>query len=489
MKKLLIISIFISINFLAQKIYSKDLEITIPITIYEKLTKTSEVIIGSSNITIDRDELEEYPDKLLHEIIKTRSGITSRSIYGSSSSGSKTTLDIRGMGAQAKSNVLILINGQRLNNIDMSEIDFPIIQIESIAKIEIYKGNSAAVLYGDGAIGGAINIITNPDISKKNKDEIIVNSGTFNKKEYRWNSSKNFDFLSIDTYLSHMETDGYRDQNESQQNNFTSQFTIPGNLGDHFISLNFNEQIMSTPSDRSQSELYTDRRGSDTPNDYVNSDGGSALYTKKIKINDNQSFIINSSYRVKNSYSDLQTSALYPSYSETFLKNFQFTPRFIYKNNIFNKAVNFTYGLDILDGDYESKRKANENAIPEHTYFASQRSQSLYAQQSLQINKKTTLGAGIRFQKNSITILDLINTSAPNYSQYTVPHKKLNSDENNYAFNIGLNNKINKNIEIYTRMGNGFRFPNVDDRIGGSGDASLKLKTQKTNEFEGSKVK
>ena len=42
---------------------------------------------------------------------------------------------------------------------------------------------------------------------------------------------------------------------------------------------------MSTPSDRSNSELYTDRRGSDTPNDYVNSDGGSALYSKKIKIN------------------------------------------------------------------------------------------------------------------------------------------------------------------------------------------------------------
>ena len=64
------------------------------------------------------------------------------------------------MGAQAKSNVLILINGQRLNNIDMSEIDFPSIPKNSIDRIEIYKGNSSSVLYGDGAIGGSINIIT-----------------------------------------------------------------------------------------------------------------------------------------------------------------------------------------------------------------------------------------------------------------------------------------------------------------------------------------
>ena len=54
-------------------------------------------------------------------ILDQESGIKSRSIYGSSSSGSKTTLDIRGMGAQAKSNVLILINGQRLNNNQLAQ--------------------------------------------------------------------------------------------------------------------------------------------------------------------------------------------------------------------------------------------------------------------------------------------------------------------------------------------------------------------------------
>ena len=33
-------------------------------------------------------------------------------------------------------------------------------------------------------------------------------------------------------------------------------------------------------------------------------------------------------------------------------------------------------------------------------------------------------------------------------------------------------------------MGNGFRYPNIDDRIGGSGGTSLKLKTQTTKDFE-----
>ena len=45
---------------------------------------------------------------------------------------------------------------------------------------------------------------------------------------------------------------------------------------------------MSTPSDRGQDQLYTDRRGSDTPNDYISSEGTSILYTKKYAFNFNQ---------------------------------------------------------------------------------------------------------------------------------------------------------------------------------------------------------
>mgnify|MGYP000898498367 CR=1 FL=1 len=141
-------------------------------------------------------DLEKHENAPIQDILDLESGIKSRSIYGSNSSGSKSTLDIRGMGAQAKSNVLILINGQRLNNIDMSEIDFPSIPMESIDRIEIFKGNAASVLYGDGAIGGAINIITNPEISTKSANEIILKNGTFSSHEIIWNTSQKINHYS-----------------------------------------------------------------------------------------------------------------------------------------------------------------------------------------------------------------------------------------------------------------------------------------------------
>ena len=345
--KILFIFIFIFIFVLVFSTRVFCLEITIYVPVYEPLSKTiSAPIPGSSNIIIDQKDLEKYENIPIHDILDQESGIKNRSIYGSNSSGSKSTLDIRGMGAQTKSNVLILINGQRLNNIDMSEIDFPSIPKESIDRIEIFKGNAASVLYGDGAIGGSINIITNPDISKESINEILVKTGTFNSREIVWNYSQKLNKYSINTYFNHTETDGYRDENEQQQNNIVSELRYPGKNGDHFFTVSFSEQIMNTPGDRSQDQLFTDRKGSDTPDDYINSVGGLFLYSTDYKLNDNITFFLNSSFRIKDSFSDLQSTNS-PSYSDTSLTNYQLTPRINHVANLFGKITKSTYGLDL----------------------------------------------------------------------------------------------------------------------------------------------
>ncbi len=74
-------------------------------------------------ITIDRKQIKRYDFKNIQSIIALENNIKNRSLYGNNTSGSKITLDIRGSGAQGKSNSIILVNDQRLNNIDMSDID------------------------------------------------------------------------------------------------------------------------------------------------------------------------------------------------------------------------------------------------------------------------------------------------------------------------------------------------------------------------------
>ena len=283
--------------------------------------------------------------------------------------------------------------------------------------------------------------------------------------------------------FNHKETDGYRDENEQIQNNFTSQLIHKSKLAKHLFALNFNEQIMSTPSDRSQDQLFSDRRGSDTPDDYVNSLGGSFMYGAERKINEKSKLLINSSLRVKNSYSDLQSSS-YPSYSDTRLINLQISPRINQKAYVIKKNLSINYGLDLQVADYESFRKKDENAIALHEYDGTQKTISTFSQAKLFINESLSIGLGLRVQNNQILIRDFLDTSAPDYAGWQTQHDRFSDSETNVLGNIGFNKKINNFHTLYGRLGNGFRYPNIDDRIGGSGGTSLYLKTQKTLDLE-----
>src|SRR5690606_12394155 len=95
--------------------------------------------------------------RTLPELLGTRAGIVSRDLYGNTAA--LATVDMRGFGATAAQNTLILVDGRRLNDIDQSGVQWASIPLDAIERIEIVRG-SGAVQYGDGASAGAINIIT-----------------------------------------------------------------------------------------------------------------------------------------------------------------------------------------------------------------------------------------------------------------------------------------------------------------------------------------
>ena len=115
-------------------------------------------IVGTASTVITAQEIAHSPAQTLQEIIAQAPGVQLTSLFGGVN-GVKTSVDLRGFGAFATSNTLVLINGRRLNDIDMAGVDFSTIPRNSIERIEIIRGNSGAVLYGDNAIGGVINIV------------------------------------------------------------------------------------------------------------------------------------------------------------------------------------------------------------------------------------------------------------------------------------------------------------------------------------------
>src|SRR4051812_2951831 len=120
-------------------------------------------IVGASTSVITAEDIAHSPAQSIQEIITQTPGVQLTSLFGGVN-GVGTTVDLRGFGAFATANSLVLINGRRLNDIDMAGVDLSTIPRDSIERIEITRGNSGAVLYGDNAVGGVINIVTKTGI-------------------------------------------------------------------------------------------------------------------------------------------------------------------------------------------------------------------------------------------------------------------------------------------------------------------------------------
>src|SRR6478672_7138233 len=121
-------------------------------------TRLNSGMVGTSTSIITSQDIESSPAQNLPDILSQQVGVQVQHLL-SSTNGSRDAVDLRGFGAFAQSNVLMLVNGRRFQDFDLQGFDFSAIPLNSIERIEITRGNSGTVLYGDGAIGGVINIV------------------------------------------------------------------------------------------------------------------------------------------------------------------------------------------------------------------------------------------------------------------------------------------------------------------------------------------
>ena len=128
-------------------------------------TRIESGIPGASVSIISKEDIENAPTTDLSTLLGQQSGVQMRDLFGGIN-GVQATVDVRGFGTVGTQNSLILIDGRRLNDIDLAAVDFGKIPLDSIERIEVIKGNAGSVLYGDGAVGGVINIITKPLLQK-----------------------------------------------------------------------------------------------------------------------------------------------------------------------------------------------------------------------------------------------------------------------------------------------------------------------------------
>ena len=151
-------------------------------------------------------------------LTETLQGVPGLHITDTSGTGYSSSVDMRGFGESGNIHTLVLIDGQRMNNADLSGTSWSSIPVTNVANIEVTHG-PGTVLYGDNAVGGTINVIT-----KEGNGPL---SGSVQGKYGSYNlwggqGSLQGGGLDLTGYVSgrYNQTDGYREHSRAKFANF-----------------------------------------------------------------------------------------------------------------------------------------------------------------------------------------------------------------------------------------------------------------------------
>jgi iron complex outermembrane receptor protein len=350
---------------------------------------------------------------------------------------SKASIDMRGYGSETGyQNIVISIDGQRINNIDMSAQLLGQIDVNSIDRIEIVKG-TGSVSYGDGAMAGVINIYTKKysgfslesSIGSSGLKKNILNAGFTHKKF-------NLSLSAVDDKSeghSARDSKGNKDRfkNKTQTVKLFVNVKKDTKLKFDISSSRINQFVVGPIS---HSEFYDDPK-QNSGNTYNNYDIDNDRYGLGIKHKFNNKLNLNTDFYYENkTYNALNAAG------DIYDKGY-FGTNFI--ANYIGEVYSLKGGLQYFNGERKSVTK-----WPGKT---SKQNISFFMESNFQpkgLSDKFLFSAGIRKEKVNYRHVD---TAAI--------HK---TDELLTAWDLGVNYAVNSKLSIFSNINHGFQAPDID---------------------------
>jgi iron complex outermembrane receptor protein len=429
-----------------------DKIVVTPYRYQESLSKTS-----ASVTVINQDEIKGSNAQKVIDTLRNVPGLTVRDWYGS---GAMATVDIAGFGEQAALNVLVLVDGRRINDVDLSGVDWSQIPLDQVERIEVMRGGSAGVLYGDNASSGVINIITKKGSGKPkvslltelgsydmNQQKLSLQGGLNNKFSYRFD-------------IGRQATHGYRDNTYNKADDFSANLSYDLN---EVVSMNFNsgfhDASYGMPSGLFQHHINENgRKWARYGQDYANNQDYYFALGNKIKFLDFGNLQVDFNYRQKDTDSYFPTSG--NDTRKNIIKTFGFTPKYTQNNNIFGQENKFIVGLDYYRVIYNSDNYTytNENDLKNYTNIR-KNSIGSYLQNELLLFNKLVLLGGYRYELARY-VFGYHDFTGSNPDQDSKLRPKME------AFNTGLLYNYKDDSSLFFNAGKSFRFPEVDEFTG-----------------------
>lgn len=436
-------------------------------------------LVGSATSVVSAADIAADPASDLPQILARQSGIQLQSLFGAVN-GAQASIGLRGFGATASENTLILVNGRRVNDPDQSGIDFSAIPNASIERIEITRGNSASVLYGDGAVGGVINIITKNGDNSEPGSFIEGSLGSFQYRSLDVSTNQKFGGTSLSAYGSEIVSNGYRDNNSLRERNFDAEIRQDIAGGVVYLNIRGDDQYLGLPGSIPLSQARQAPKSTNNLFDYGGLQSVNATLGVTHRLSESVELILDGGIRHKEEQSQYEA---FNSFYGIDVTTWSLTPRVNINSQISDIKSELIAGIDFYQSFYRSFDSEFKGAVPYQNNLLAQRTLAIYGEENLSLSPSTTLGFGLRLQRADLSARQKIDYFAPQASGS--PGAPLTQTDDEFAAHWGIEQKIGETLTLFARLGHAMRLPNMDDRnFVAVYPTNFRLKTQTSEDGE-----
>ena len=454
-----------------------------------------------SELLVDKKQIESKPLQSLSDVLGEEPGISllRDGIWG-------TEVSIRGLNRE---NIVTLIDGNRIATSTDIAARLSMINLNDIDRVEVIKGASSSI-YGSGATGGIINIITK---SPQLYDELSLHgnlSTGFNSVNDL--STTSGSLYSGDTFWSGKFSGSYRKAGNTQtpagelKNSQFEDYSFSGALNvlpadNHLFKINyqlFKANNVGIPG-ASVFPVNADVRYPDEKREMISAgyeikNISKVLY--KISAEYAYQFIERNVENIPHTVQNIPASGTTPAKRVSVLK---ITPEADHKNDnlqvqgnlLLGTNNNLVAGIDYWDRKYNGHREKyqliealdsqsnvvntinkiiGEKPLPDSKY----KSLGIFAQDDADlIREKLSLSLGARYDRIDIsggTTLNPVYEITNGVISYSPAGQKviwneIKTNDASYSGNAGLKYSLTANLDLTLGLGLSFRSPSLEERF------------------------
>lgn len=485
---------------------------------------------GASVSSLDLKDILKLPVNQFSDLVKFIPGVYAASNDGL---GLSPQVSVRGFYGGGEAEYLkVMIDGIPLNDLETGLVSWNLLPVSSMSSVEVLRGGSSS-LYGDAALGGVVNLIT--DKLNKNFTRISFGYGSFNSYNIGLNHGGNAGRSTYELYVNNDGTDGFREHSNWKSLTFGGKVRLMTGKHSTLTFNSFNQKLKKDdPGPVTETELASDRVFSSP---YFSYDGSE--YNK---------YVLNLDYRQKvNTTTDMNLTLTYQhknsnatnTYTQppVIVDMFTFQPIGLYDTTFYGdskkreittnqadlalrllnmnpeKGFRLTGGVDVNFGVYDNRvaevfqgfendfqHDYQTNDSTEFTGNGFRMDAAAYLSGEIALFDELKLIGGLRYDR----IIDDFSSDVP--VQDTTLDKTYEAFSPKIALNLNTGESENYKGSIYAGFSQAFKAPTIDQRtdlkqinsalffeagpayqmmiLQGSPYSNADLKPQRSNNFE-----